>query len=87
MQGNGRNSPPRSPAPPSGRSSPLSSAYRTPRELREEQWRQEAETVPDKVQMRLMYKELGGRKSQRKSKVGSAGGPRDKGTWEETWPE
>ncbi|KAJ7924318.1 hypothetical protein B0H13DRAFT_2229954 [Mycena leptocephala] len=38
----------------------------TPRELKEEKWRQEAETTtPGKIEMRGMYKELGGRKSPR----------------------
>lgn len=46
----------------------------------------EAETTgrPSKVEMREMYKELGGRKSRGKGKVGSSAGGvgvRDKGGW------
>jgi len=67
----------------SGYSSPAISGYQTPRELKEEQWRLEADaTKPGKVEMRGMYKELGGRKSKAKSKVGSSG-IRDKGGWVE----
>ncbi|KAJ7102616.1 hypothetical protein B0H15DRAFT_815372 [Mycena belliarum] len=65
----------------SGYSSPALSGAQTPRELKEEKWRQEAEvTVPGKIEMRSMYKELGGRKSKVKSKWGSSG-VRDKGGW------
>jgi hypothetical protein len=66
----------------SGRSSPASSGSHTPRELREEKWRVEAEALskPGKIEMRSMYKELGGRKSKAKTKVGSSG-VRDKGGW------
>lgn len=65
----------------SGYSSPLS-GYQTPREIKEEQWKQEAEAAakPGKVEMRGMYKELGGRKSRGKTKLGSSG-IRDKGGW------
>ncbi|KAJ7652140.1 hypothetical protein DFH06DRAFT_1206883 [Mycena polygramma] len=65
----------------SGYSSPMMSGAQTPRELKEEKWRQEAETTaPGKIEMRSMYKELGGRKSKEKSKFGSSG-VRDKGGW------
>ncbi|KAJ7451031.1 hypothetical protein FB451DRAFT_1284466 [Mycena latifolia] len=65
----------------SGYSSPSMSGAQTPRELKEEKWRQEAETAaPGKIEMRSMYKELGGRKSKGKSKWGSSG-VRDKGGW------
>ncbi|KAJ7650589.1 hypothetical protein FB45DRAFT_1050507 [Roridomyces roridus] len=69
----------------SGYSSPTSlSGTQTPREIKEEMWRQEAEvTAPGKIEMRVMYKELGGRKSKAKSKWGSAG-IRDKGGWADT---
>ncbi|KAG5335030.1 hypothetical protein C0989_002423 [Termitomyces sp. Mn162] len=70
----------------SGYSSPVSkSGYQTPRELKEEQWRLEAEAAakPGKIEMREMYKELGGRKSKSKYKFG-APGTRDRGGWEET---
>ncbi|KAG6816416.1 hypothetical protein H0H87_006153 [Tephrocybe sp. NHM501043] len=69
----------------SGYSSPAShSGYQTPRELKEEQWKLEAEAAsrPGKVEMRGMYKELGGRKSRSKTKFG-APGTRDKGGWDE----
>ncbi|KAL6300981.1 hypothetical protein BKA93DRAFT_799455 [Sparassis latifolia] len=67
----------------SGRSSPSHSGYQTPREMREERWRLEAEATfsPSKVEMREMYKELGGRKARGKNKVGASGGIRDKGGW------
>ncbi|KAF9261096.1 hypothetical protein L218DRAFT_961783 [Marasmius fiardii PR-910] len=60
------------------------SGYQTPREIREERWRQEAEATasPGKLEMRAMYKELGGRKSRTKTKLGSTG-VRDKGGWGE----
>jgi len=67
----------------SGYTSPSISGYQTPRELKEEQWRSEADASrPGKVEMRGMYKELGGRKSKAKTKVGSTG-IRDKGGWGE----
>jgi len=67
----------------SGYTSPSLSGAQTPRELKEEKWRQEAvTTVPGKVEMREMYKELGGRKSKVKSKWGSSG-VRDKGGWDD----
>ncbi|KAF6742078.1 hypothetical protein DFP72DRAFT_996736 [Ephemerocybe angulata] len=61
------------------------SGYQTPRELKEEQWREEAATVekPGKLAMREMYKELGGRKARGKPKLGSSGVTRDKGGWDE----
>ena len=64
---------------------PVSSGYQTPRELREEKWKQEAETYrPSKVEMREMYKELGGRKARGKGKLGmETSGARDKGGWGE----
>ena len=76
-------------SPPTGFITPSSlprSGEQTPRELREEKWRMEAETTgrPSKVEMREMYKELGGRKSRGKGKVGSSAGGvgvRDKGGW------
>ncbi|KAG7095144.1 hypothetical protein E1B28_005924 [Marasmius oreades] len=60
------------------------SGYQTPREIREERWRQEAEVAasPGKLEMRAMYKELGGRKARSKTKLGSTG-VRDKGGWAE----
>lgn len=67
----------------SGYTSPsLGSGYQTPKELREEKWKQEAEaqSAPGKVEMRAMYKDLGGRKSRNKTKLGSTG-VRDKGGW------
>ncbi|KAF8060890.1 hypothetical protein FPV67DRAFT_1511971 [Lyophyllum atratum] len=65
----------------SGYSSGAMSGYQTPRELKEEQWKLEADvTKPGKVEMRGMYKELGGRKSRAKTKVGSTA-TRDKGGW------
>ena len=66
-----------------GSASPRSgSGYATPREIREEQWRQEAEekTKPGKLEMREMYKEMGGRKARGKNKIGA--GSRDKGGWD-----
>ncbi|KAK0478193.1 hypothetical protein IW261DRAFT_1551599 [Armillaria novae-zelandiae] len=69
----------------SGRSTPSLSGNQTPRELKEEKWRLEAEAAarPGKVEMRGMYKELGGRKSRGKTKLGSSG-IRDKGGWSES---
>jgi len=60
------------------------SGYQTPREIKEEQWKLESEgtTKPNKVEMREMYKELGGRKARGKGKIGT-GGTRDKGGWGE----
>lgn len=68
--------------PSSGFSSPSRSGAQTPREIREEKWRLEAEgeTRPTKNEMREMYKELGGRKARGKTKLGSAGS-RDRGGW------
>ena len=69
----------------SGYSTPARTAgsgYQTPKEINEEKWRVEAEFLkPTKLEMRDMYKELGGRKSKAKSKFGMAGGIRDKGGW------
>ena len=67
----------------SGRSTPLGSGAQTPREVREERWRQEAEgeTRPSKVEMREMYKELGGRKARGKGRLGGTTGMRDRGGW------
>lgn len=63
------------------------SGYVTPREAREEAWRHEsdAQAKPGKVEMREMYKELGGRKARGKSKFGASGGSgsRDRGGWGE----
>ena len=63
--------------------SPTGSGYMTPREIKEEGWRQEAEaqSKPTKLEMREMYKELGGRKSKSKGKFGLTAGLRDKGGW------
>jgi len=57
------------------------SGYQSPREIKEEQWRSEAVTIsrPSKGDMREMYKELGGRKSKNKAKVGGTGRVRDRG--------
>jgi hypothetical protein len=72
--------------PISGYSSPNKaiSGYQTPREIKEEQWKQAEESAarPGKVEMREMYKELGGRKARAKTKLGSSG-VRDKGGWDE----
>ncbi|KAG1814447.1 uncharacterized protein BJ212DRAFT_1463516 [Suillus subaureus] len=80
-------SPPSSPLPSrgSGRTSPSQSGYQTPKELKEEQWRQEelTQSRPGKLEMREMYKELGGRKSRTKGKLGSSGGHRDRTGWGE----
>ncbi|KAF7288716.1 Dolichol-phosphate mannosyltransferase subunit 1 [Mycena chlorophos] len=67
----------------SGYTSPTQSGAQTPRELKEEKWRQEAEiNAPGKIEMRGMYKELNGRKSKAKPKWGGGGGGvRDKGGW------
>ncbi|KAH9939010.1 uncharacterized protein BXZ73DRAFT_44252 [Epithele typhae] len=76
-----RRSPPQSPGPRSisGYESPRS-GQQTPRELREEKWRQEAEVVsrPTKVEMREAYKELNGRKARGKGKLGGMSGMRDR---------
>ncbi|TFK38648.1 hypothetical protein BDQ12DRAFT_712625 [Crucibulum laeve] len=69
----------------SGYTSPsLGSGYQTPREMKEEAWKQELQAAakPGKVEMREMYKELGGRKARGKTKLGSSG-VRDKGGWSE----
>lgn len=61
------------------------SGYQTPREIREEQWRIENESIakPGKLEMREMYKEMGGRKSRTKPKFGSTiVATRDKGGWQ-----
>ena len=73
--------------PISSNHSPRSnSGHQTPREMKEEKWRSEAEASlkPSKVEMREMYKELGGRKMRGKGKiasVGAGGGGRDLGGW------
>jgi len=79
-----REPPPLGPLNPSSRrgsgySTP--SGYITPKEMREEKWAAEADAVsrPDKVEMRELYKDLGGRKSKQKAKLGSMGGARNKG--------
>jgi len=57
------------------------SGHQTPREIKEEQWRTEAEgSKPGKLEMRGIYKEMGGRKARTKMKLGSSG-VRDKGGW------
>ncbi|KZT08993.1 uncharacterized protein LAESUDRAFT_569002 [Laetiporus sulphureus 93-53] len=68
----------------SGRSTP-GSGNQTPREAREEKWRQEAEgeVRPSKNEMREMYKELHGRKPRSKAKLGASGEIRDRGGWME----
>ncbi|KAF9229836.1 hypothetical protein BS17DRAFT_43277 [Gyrodon lividus] len=65
----------------SGGTSPFRSGYQTPKEINEERWKLEEQVRPGKVEMREMYKELGGRKSRAKTKLGSAGGYRDKSGW------
>ncbi|TFK47920.1 hypothetical protein OE88DRAFT_1720370 [Heliocybe sulcata] len=79
-----REPPPLGPLNPSSRrgsgySTP--SGYMTPKEMREEKWAAESEALerPNKVDMRELYKDLGGRKSKQKVKLGSAGGARNKG--------
>ena len=64
----------------------MRSGQQTPREVREEKWKQEAESAsrPSKVEMREMYKELGGRKARGKGKLGGTTGMRDRGGWGET---
>ncbi|KAI0344190.1 hypothetical protein BDW22DRAFT_1406597 [Trametopsis cervina] len=71
---------PLSPAPSSG--------YQTPREMREEKWKADADAAqkPNKVEMRGMYKELGGRKAKAKTKVG-ASGTRDKTGWVDSFDD
>ncbi|KAL4065762.1 hypothetical protein V8B97DRAFT_1874835 [Scleroderma yunnanense] len=68
----------------SGHNSPSRDGYQTPKERNEEKWRleEEAQSRPNKVEMREMYKELGGRKAKSKVKLGSAGGARDKTGWD-----
>lgn len=66
-------------------SSGLNSGQQTPRERREEAWSAEASgaTKPNKVEMREMYKELGGRKARNKTKLGAdTGVTRDRGGWD-----
>ncbi|KAF9540043.1 hypothetical protein CPC08DRAFT_770873 [Agrocybe pediades] len=69
----------------SGHSSPSwgATGYITPRELKEEAWRAEQQAIdkPGKLEMREMYKDLGGRKAKTKTKLGSSGF-RDKGGWD-----
>lgn len=65
--------------------SALSSGYSIPRSIREEKWASEAmDVASNKVEMRGMYKELGGRKARGKTKVGMGGGAgaRDRGGWD-----
>ena len=63
------------------------SGYVTPKEAREEAWKQEAEQKdsPTKNEMREMYKELGGRKAKGKGKFGAT--TRDKGGWEGSYED
>jgi hypothetical protein len=65
----------------SGYSTPSMSGTQTPRELKEEKWRLDAQDTmkPGKAEMRGFYKELGGRKARGKNKLG---GIRDKGGWD-----
>ncbi|KAF9073983.1 hypothetical protein BDP27DRAFT_1317779 [Rhodocollybia butyracea] len=69
-------------SPSSNLGSGYGSGYQTPREFREDKWRSENEAVasPGKIEMRAMYKEMGGRKARGKTKLGSSG-VRDKGGW------
>jgi len=78
-----KKSPPSSPirSRGSGRTSPSRSGNQTPKEINEERWKLEEQVRPGKTEMREMYKELGGRKSRAKTKLGSAGGYRDKTGW------
>lgn len=56
--------------------------------MNEEKWRTEEQIRPSKLEMREMYKELGGRKSRTKAKLGSAaGGHRDKTGWADNFEE
>ena len=75
----------RSPTSYSRPLTPLSSGHQTPKEIREEKWRAEAESQykPTKNEMREMYKELGGRKARGKGKLGMEAGARDRGGWGE----
>ncbi|CEL58348.1 hypothetical protein RSOLAG1IB_03094 [Rhizoctonia solani AG-1 IB] len=60
----------------------LSSGYVTPKEMREAQWASEAAAAnsrPNKVEARAMYKDLGGRKFRGKNKFG--GETRDRTGW------
>jgi len=56
------------------------SGYQTPKEMKEQQWQNELEPAakPTKNELRGMYKELGGRKSRGKGKVGGTGMIRDR---------
>jgi len=64
------------------------SGYQTPREIREEKWKQEAdETKPTKNEMRDMYKELGGRKAKTKGKYQTDTTSRDRGGWTDATTE
>ncbi|KAH9949490.1 hypothetical protein B0H21DRAFT_728237 [Amylocystis lapponica] len=79
---------PLNPSSHSGYSSPSRSGQQTPREAREEKWRLEADAAQmSKVEMREMYKELGGRKARGKNKLGGSGGIRDRGGWAESGGE
>ncbi|KAJ3829293.1 hypothetical protein F5880DRAFT_1470854 [Lentinula raphanica] len=73
--------------PSSNYGSTLGSGYQTPREIKEEKWKleNEASASPGKVEMRAIYKEMGGRKARGKNKMGSTSGRtiRDKGGWVE----
>ncbi|GJE91991.1 F-box protein [Phanerochaete sordida] len=79
----------RSPTSYSRPLTPLSSGHQTPREAREEKWKAESEgqVKPSKVEMREMYKELGGRKARGKGKVGMETSTRDKGGWTEDFDD
>lgn len=66
---------PRTPRVNSGENTP--EGYRTPREIREELWKSE-EASPSKNDQRTWYKELGGKKSKGKTKIGMSGGMRDR---------
>ncbi len=66
--------------PYSGYTTSSRSGDQTSQEIREDRWREEAEaSKPTKVEMRKMYKELGGRKARGKDKLGGTSGMRDRG--------
>ncbi|KAH9836730.1 uncharacterized protein C8Q71DRAFT_759395 [Rhodofomes roseus] len=73
----------------SGRSTPGGSGAQTPREVREDKWRMDAEgeSRPSKNEMREMYKELKGRKAKSKFNVGAGAGMRDRGGWADAGEE
>jgi hypothetical protein len=65
---------------------PTPSGALTPKEVREERWRADADNKPGKLEMRAMYKEYAGRKVRGKGRLVlgvGGGGSRDRGGWEE----